>query len=43
MVEAENVDTLNARLDAACTDNPTKYTIDLPQATEDQDLFVEEL
>ena len=41
VVEAANIETFKARLDAAWSDNPTKYTIDVPRATEDQDLFVE--
>ena len=44
VVEADNINTFKARLDATWMNHPTKYTIDvLPQTTEDLDQFGEAL
>ena len=44
VVEADNINTFKARLDATWMNHPTKFTIDvLPQTTEDQDQFGEAL
>ena len=40
VVGAESVDTFKSRLDAAWTNHETKFTIELPSATEDQEWFL---
>ena len=40
VVGAESVDTFKSRLDAAWTNHETKFTIELPSATEDQERFL---
>ena len=41
VVQAENVDTFKSRLDAAWTKHPSKFTIESPRSTEDQERFLE--
>ena len=43
VVESENINTFKARLDAAWVDKPTKFTIEIPSETNDEERFGEAL
>ena len=41
VVEADNINTFKARLDATWIDSPTKFTIENPSDTDDDERFGE--